>query len=64
MRTDEMLPSDRCRSALALRRLAGRHGSDFEAELRALHRDGVICSACYRAADAALALTPFRRSAA
>jgi hypothetical protein len=63
MRTDELLPSDRCRGALATRRLAGRQGSDYEAALRLLHRNGVICSACYRSAEAALAVTPFRRSA-
>lgn len=63
MPTMEMFPSVRCRGALAIRRLSGRHGSDFEAALRMLHRNGVICSACYRSAEAALALTPLRRSA-
>jgi hypothetical protein len=63
MRTEEMFPSDRCRGALATHRLARRHGGDYEAALRMLHRNGVICSACFRAAEASLAVTPFRRSA-
>jgi hypothetical protein len=63
MRTMEMVPSVRCRGALATRRLSGRHGADFEAALRTLHRNGVICSACYRAAEATLAVSAFRRSA-
>jgi hypothetical protein len=63
MRTDEMFPSDRCRGALAIRRLSLRSGRDSEAALRMLHRNGVICSACYRSAEAALAVTPLRRSA-
>jgi hypothetical protein len=64
MRTEQTFPSDRCRGALAIRRLSGRHGRDYESALRLLHRNGVICAACYRSAEAALAVTPFRRSAA